>query len=457
MGLKQAKTHEIDMCNGRILPKIIIFFIPVMLSNMLQLVYNAADQLIVGKFAGSTYLAAVGSTASLTNLIVCLMIGLSVGVSSVVARHFGAGNKTSLFRAVHTSMALAVISGIVLSLIGILFCKPLLKLMDTPHNVINLSALYMRICFLGIPAVVVFNFGSAILRATGDTKRPMLFITLSGVINVVLNFILVYFFKLHVAGVAIATVISQIVSAVLTVICLIRSEESSKLITKEIRIYKAELIQIVTVGIPASIQSVSFSLSNVFIQSSVNSFGEFAMAGATAASNVDNIIYQALNALYHTSLAFSSQNYGAGKKDRILKSVGYCSFIVIVLGLALGGLCYMFGKQLLIMFVDNKEAIAYGLERIKITCLPYFTCGLMEVSSGALRGINKSAVSMVISVIGACVLRVVWIYTIFPLNRTFSTLFLTYPVTWILSGLTLYIMFFHYLKKMSETNKKQLQ
>ncbi len=451
MALKQAKTHEMDMCNGSILPKIVVFFIPVMLSNMLQLVYNAADQLVVGKFAGSTYLAAVGSTASLTNLIICLLIGLSVGSSSVVARHFGANNQKSLFRSIHTSMALSIICGVVLGIIGMVFCKPLLKLMDTPESVIDLSALYMRICFAGLPAVAVFNFGAAILRALGDTKHPTIFITLSGIINVVLNFILVYFFKLHVAGVAIATVFSQIISAALTVICLTKTDGSYKLIIKEIKLYKAELNQIVTVGIPASIQSVSFSLSNVFIQSSINSFGEYAMAGATAASNADNIIYQAVNSLYHTSLAFCGQNYGAGKKDRILKSVGYCSSIVVVLGLTVGGLCYIFGEQLLGLFVSNKEAIAYGIERLKITCLPYFTCGLMEVSSGALRGIDKSAISMIISVIGACVLRVVWIYTVFPLNRTFSTLFLAYPATWILSSIALYIMLFHYLKKMPDT------
>lgn len=447
MVLKRTKSHEIDMVNGSLLPKIIVFFIPVLLSNMLQLVYSAADMLIVGKFAGSIYLAAVGSTNSLTNLITCLMIGLAVGVSSVVARHFGAGNKSSLSRAVHTSMALAIILGILLSLTGIIFCKPLLKLMDAPDNVIGLSVLYMRICFMGVPAVVIFNFGSAILRATGDASRPMFFIILSGIINVILNFILVYFFKLHVAGVAIATMTSQIVSAVLTVICLIKSKESSKLIVKEIRIYKAELTQIVTVGIPASIQSVSFSLSNVFIQSSINSFGEFAMAGYAAATNAVNMIYQAINSLYHTSLAFCGQNYGAGKKDRIIKSVGYCSVIVTVLGLAVGGLCYIFDDQILSLFVDDKEAIAYGVECLKIICLPYFICGLMEVASGALRGIDKSAVSMLISVVGVCVLRVVWLYTIFPLNRTFTTLFIAYPVTWIIPAIALYIMFFHYLKK----------
>lgn len=456
MELKRNKTHEMDMVNGSILPKIIIFFIPVMLSNMLQLVYNAADQLVVGKFAGSTYLAAVGSTASLSNLIICLLIGLSVGSSSVVARHFGAGNKKSLFRSIHTSMALSIICGIILSLVGILFCKPLLRLMDTPENVIDLSVLYMRICFAGLPAVAVFNFGAAILRAVGDTKHPMIYITLSGIINVILNIILVVFFKLHVAGVAIATVISQVFSAVLTVICLMKSNESSKLVLKEIKIYKAELTQIVTVGIPASIQSVSFSLSNVFIQSSINSFGEFAMAGSAAAANTDNIIYQAVNSLYHTALAFCGQNFGAGKKDRILKSVGYCTSIVVVLGLAIGGLCYVFDEQLLGLFVNNKEAIAYGVERLKITCLPYFTCGLMEVGSGALRGINKSAVSMVISIMGACVLRVVWIYTIFPINRSFSTLFLAYPATWILSSIALYIVLFHYVKKIPDINKKQL-
>ena len=442
------KTHSIDMCNGPLFLKIVRFCIPVMLSNMLQLVYNAADQIIVGRFAGNTSLAAVGSTASLINLLLCALMGLTVGTSSVIARHFGANNENSLSRAVHTSMTLSIVCGIVVGISGIIFCHPILKLMNTPSNVLRLSTLYMQIYFAGIPFVAVFNFGAAILRAVGDTKRPMIYLVISGLINVVLNIIFVAVFKMDVVGVATATVISQIIAAILTLKCLILTDERYKLNLRELKCYKTELMQIIQVGLPASIQSTSFSISNVFIQSAINSFGEAAMAGCTAAANIDTLIYQAMNALYHTVLSFAGQNYGAQKKDRIVKSVLYCSGIVTVVGLILGTFCHLFGSNLLSFFAEGDEAISYGVERLKITCIPYFICGLMEVAAGGLRGINKSAISMAGSIVGACVLRIVWIYTIFAMSPSILTLFISYPVTWAMTAIFHYTMFFIFIKKM---------
>ena len=445
--LNSKKTHEVDMCNGPLFPKIFAFFIPVMLSNVLQIVYNAADQLIVGKFAGSRPLAAVGSTSSLINLITCLLIGLAVGVSSVTARHFGAGNKKSLGRATHTSVAISLIFGVAIGIFGIVFAKPLLRLMGSPDEVIGLATIYMQIYFIGLPATALFNFCSAILRAIGDTKRPMIFLIISGFLNVILNLIFVIFFKMHAAGVALATVISQVLSAYLTLRCLIKSDESYKVNLKELKIYKSEFLQIIQVGIPSSIQSTAFSLANVFIQSAVNSFGEFAMAGCAAAATIEAFVYQATNSLYHTTLSFVGQNYGANKKDRILKSVIYCTGIVTVMGLAVGVLFYVFAEPLLKMFVDTPQAIAAGIERLNLLLPAYFLCGIMEVGAGALRGMNKSVISMVGSLIGACGLRILWIFTIFAMFPTVFCLYIIFPISWIVTSVFFYGLFFHLMYK----------
>jgi len=442
------KKHEVDMCNGPLFPKIVAFFIPVMLSNVLQIVYNAADQLIVGRFAGSRALAAVGSTSSLINLLVCLLIGLSVGVSSVVARNFGAGNKRSLNRAAHTSVLVSIICGAALGIFGIFFAKPLLKLMGSPDEVINLATLYMQIFFAGLPATALFNFCSAILRAIGDTKRPMIFLIIAGILNVILNLIFVVAFKMHVAGVALATVISQALSAYLTLRCLIKTDESYKINLKELKIHKAEFLQIIQVGIPSSIQSSAFSLANVFIQSAVNSFGEFAMAGCAAAATIENFAYQTMNSLYHTSLTFTGQNYGARKIDRIVKSTLYCTGIVTVIGLFIGFLFNAFSEPLTKMFVDSPEAISISVERLNILLPTYFLCGIMEVGAGSLRGINKSGLSMIGSLVGACGLRILWIFTIFAAFPTVFMLYIAFPVSWMVTLLFFYIIFFIIIRKL---------
>ncbi|MBR3941728.1 MAG: MATE family efflux transporter [Clostridia bacterium] len=458
----QAKRHSVDMCNGPLFSKIVVFFIPVMLSNILQLVYNAADQIIVGKFAGATSLAAVGSTASLFNLITCLLIGIAVGVSSITARHFGSRNRGALTRTVHTAVATSLLFGLILGIIGFVFSKPLLTLMGTPESVLPKSTLYMQILFAGLPFLAVFNFTSAILRAIGDTKRPMIFMIIAGLMNVLLNLFFVIVFKMDVAGVALATVLSQLLSAVLTIRCLTHTEEEYKLTIKNIKIHKGEFRQIMQIGVPSGIQSAGFSLSNVFLQSAINSFGAPAMTGCTASSSVENLTYQATNAFYHTILAFVGQNYGAGQKKRIKKSVLYCLFLATGIGLAIGCLCTLFGESLLGLFIDKntdpafyKEAIAAGTERMRLVLPFYFLCGVMEVGTGALRAMNKSAISMIFSLTGACLLRVIWIYTIFAANPTIKTLFLSYPVTWITTSLFLYGAFIYYYKKLKPRNALQ--
>ncbi len=460
---RTQKQHAVDMCNGPLFTKIVAFFIPVMLSNMLQLVYNAADQMVVGKFAGATDLAAVGSTASLINLITCVLIGLAVGVSSVVARHFGSGNKGSLYRAVHTSVALSLIVGVILGIVGILFSTPLLRLMGSPDDVLPKASLYMKILFAGLPAMALFNFASAILRAIGDTKRPMIYMILSGLLNVVLNLIFVIGLNMAVSGVALATVLSQILAALLTARCLVKSKEDYKLRIKDIKVFKGEFRQIIQIGIPSSIQSAGFSLSNVFIQTAINSFGSAAMAGCTAAATIENMVYQATNSLYHTTLSFVGQNYGAGKKKRIIKSVVYCAGSAMVLGISVSALCILFSEPLLNLFLNKStdaafyaKTLASGTERLLLTLPVYFLCGVMEVATGALRAMNKSALSMVGSLLGACGLRILWIMTVFAANPTIKVLFMSYPITWTVTGVFLYGMFIFYIRKMKDADQKMV-
>lgn len=448
---QKLRSGEVDMCNGPLFSKIIVFFIPVMLSNMLQLLYNAADQVVVGQFAGSDALAAVGSTSSLFNLIVSIIIGLSVGTSSVVAIHFGAGNSNSVSRSVHTSMLLAVICGLIIGAIGFFFSRPLLILMDTQPDVLDNSVLYMQILSVGLPLVAIYNFGSAILRAIGDTKRPMYFLIISGIINIIFNLFFVIVFKMSVAGVAIATVISQAISGAMTVICLMKSKGSYKFCFSRLKLHKTESLQIIRIGIPASIQSSMFSISNMIIQTGINSINKAAVSGCTAATNIDGIIYQAMNSLYHAALSFCGQNYGAKKYGRIMKSFLYCSLIVTVVGLIVGTLAFIFDDLLLSIFIkDDPEAIAYGKERLMITCIPYFLCGLMEVSCGALRSLNHPVSSLVNSILGACVFRIIWIYTVFKASPSVYSLFWSYPLSWALTTamhVTLFLFFFFRMKK----------
>jgi len=419
------------MCNGPLLGKIIIFSIPMILSGILQLLYNAADVIVVGRFSGSTALAAVGSTGSLTSLIISLFMGLSVGTSVAVAQYYGAGDWKNVSQAVHTSIATSIISGIIVGIIGFCMAERFLILMDTPGDVLDQAALYMRIYFIGVPASMIYNFGSAILRAAGDTRRPFIFLSLSGLVNVVLNLIFVIAFKMGVAGVALATVISQIISAVLIIICLLQFNGPCRLVLKDIKIYPDKLWKIVKIGLPAGIQSSIFAISNVLIQSSVNSFGSDVMAGNSAASNIEGFIYVSMNSIYNTALTFTGQNVGAKKYDRINRILVICLLTVLSIGLGMGFIALILDEQLLGIYApNNTEVIKYGIIRLNIIARTYFLCGMMEVMVGMLRGMGKSLMPMIVSVLGVCGTRITWILLIFAQNRDLTMLYVSYPVSW---------------------------
>ena len=427
---KASKSYEMDMCNGAIFSKIVAFAVPLILSGLLQLLFNAADIIVVGRFAGSESLAAVGSTSALISLLVNVFIGLSIGANVLVAQFYGAQKQKDLEETVHTAMMLAAVGGVVLIAVGILLADPLLTLMGTPDDVLPLAALYMKIFFVGMPVTLIYNFGSAILRAVGDTKRPLYFLLLAGVINVVLNLFFVIQFHMGVAGVALATVISQCVSAALIVRCLAKTEAPYKLKKECLKFTSRKLAMIARIGLPAGLQGAIFSISNVLIQSSVNSFGSVAMAGSTASANIEGFVYTSMNAVYQTALSFTSQNYGARKFDRMTRILIYCLGLVAVVGLVMGGGSVLFGHQLLGIYSSDAEVIRYGMDRLRIICSLYFISGMMDTMVGGLRGMGCSIVPMLVSLTGACAFRVLWIFTIFSMNRTLQTLYLSYPVSW---------------------------
>lgn len=427
------KSYEIDMCNGPLLGKLLIFALPLMLSGILQLLFNAADIIVVGRFTGSHALAAVGSTSSLINLLVNLFIGFSIGANVLTAQYYGAKDQKNIHQTIHTSILISLIGGIILIAVGVLLARPLLELMATPEDVLDQATLYMKIYFCGMPATMVYNFGAAILRAIGDTRRPLYFLFTAGVLNVFLNLFFVIVFHMGVAGVALATIISQTLSAILVVRCLTNLDGICRLYLKQLKIYPEKLLRIVQIGLPAGLQGAVFSISNVLIQSSVNSFGSIAMAGNTAASNLEGFVYTSMNAVYQTALSFTSQNIGAGKYQRIGMILRRCVALVTIIGLALGGLVVLFHQPLLSIYSTDPDVISYGTVRLFIICLPYFLCGIMDTLVGMLRGMNYSILPMIASIVGVCGLRIVWIFTVFRWNHTLFTLYISYPITWALT------------------------
>lgn len=433
----KSKSYEIDMCNGRVLGKMLRFALPLMLSSVLQLLFNAADVVVVGKFAGDNSLAAVGCTGSLVNLLTNLFIGLSIGANVMAARHYGAKQDEELSKTVHTAMVVAAAAGAILTVVGMTFTEGILRLMSTPEPVLPLAALYLRIYFGGMLANMIYNFGSALLRAVGDTRRPMYYLTIAGVVNVILNLIFVIVFKLDVAGVAIATVISQCISAALVVRCLIREKGAIHLSMNKLGIDRREFLQILRIGVPAGLQGCIFSLSNVVIQSSVNTFGEIVVSGTSAASNLEGFVYVAMNSFYQATLSFMSQNFGAGRYDRIKKVAWSGVICVTLVGLLLSHLEIGFGRQLLSIYTSSPAVIEAGMTRLKINNTLYFTCGLMDVLVGMMRGIGYSVLPMIVSLVGACGTRLIWIATVFQIERfhKVETVFYSYPISWILTAL----------------------
>lgn len=432
------KARNKDMVTGPLFSNIILYTIPIILTSILQLLFNAADLVVVGQFCGSISVGAVGATGPITNLLVNFFIGLSVGVGVIVAHGLGSHSDETVHNTVHTSIPVALVSGVLLTVIGVLFSESFLRMMGTPDNVLKLSTIYMQIYFAGITFTMVYNFCASILRAAGDTKSPLIFLTISGVINVILNIFFVRTLHMNVAGVALATTISQGISAVLVVIALMKRNDVCKLELKKMRFHMGQFGKILRIGLPAGIQSSLFSISNVIIQSSVNSFGDVFMSGSAAAANIEGFIYVALNAFHQTAVNFIGQNVGAGQYKRVAKICKICLACVTVVGIVLSALVYLLGPELLAIYItDSQEAIAYGMVRLTYIGLPYFLCGLMDVSTGALRGMGESVAPMLISILGVCGIRIGWICTIFQVSQfhTPQWLFLSYTVSWTITFL----------------------
>lgn len=434
-------SRTMDMTQGRLLTQVLVFALPIMLSGILQLLFNAADTIVVGRFAGNEALAAVGSVGSLNNMIISLFIGLSVGANVLVARYTGSRNDRAVSDTVHTSVLLSLLGGVLLMIIGVALARPLLELMGSPEDVIGLAVLYVRIIFLGMPVQMLYNFCAAILRAVGDTQRPLYYLTIAGVVNVLLNLVFVILLHLSVAGVALATIISQAISALLVTRALLNMEGPTRLFLNRLRIHPGKLREIIRIGLPAGIQSSVFSLSNVVIQSSVNSFGSVVIAGNAASSNIGNFVYQAMNTYQQAITCFAGQNIGARKPRRIVSAMKVCMFWAVSFGLVLGLLSCVFGPQLLSLFSADPAVIAAGMERQVIVCAPYFLCGMMDVMTGALRGIGYSLLPMIVSILGACAFRLFWVFTVFAAYPTLPCLVLSYPVSWLLTFSVLLVIF----------------
>lgn len=424
------------MLEGPLFPHIIRYTIPIILTSLLQLLFNAADLVVVGQFCGSVSVAAVGATGSLTNLMVNFFIGLSVGAGVSVAHALGSREDVVVHRTIHTALPTALCSGVILTVVGVSFSETFLRLMGTPENVLPLSAVYMKIYFCGITFTMVYNYCAAILRAAGDTQSPLVFLTFAGIVNVILNLVFVIQFHMNVAGVALATTISQGISAVLVVLTLMRRKDACKLELRKMRIYAPQLAKMLRIGLPAGIQSSLFSISNVIIQSSINSFGDVMMSGNAAAGNIEGFVYVCLNAFHQTAVNFIGQNAGAKQYQRVYRTLWICLGCATVMGLLVGTLAWAAGPELLSIYItDSQEAIAYGEVRLAYVCLPYCICGLMDVSTGALRGLGASLFPMAISILGVCVFRIVWVYTIFriPQFHTPECLYISYPISWLIT------------------------
>lgn len=442
------KSYQKSMLHGPLFLNIVTYTVPIILTSLLQLLFNAADLVVVGRFCGSVSVAAVGATGAITNLIVNLFMGLSIGAGVSAAHAIGSSDDTALHRTVHTAVPAALISGVILTAVGVAFSETFLVWMGTPEEVLPLSAVYMRIYFAGMTFNMVYNFCAAILRAAGDTRSPLIFLTIAGVINVILNVLFVWGFHMNVAGVALATTISQGISAVLVVITLMRRTDGCKLHLKKMRFYKAQLLKIVSQGLPAGIQGSLFSISNVVIQSSANSFGDVFLSGVSAAGNIEGFAYACMNAFHQTALNFAGQNVGAGQYKRVNRIAGMCLACVAVVGIVTGGTIYLFGPQLLSIYItDSAEAIAWGTQRFGYVALPYFLLGMSDVITGVLRGLGESVSPMLISILGICGLRIGWIYTIFqiPQYHTPACLYISYPLSWavtLIAQLILYIILY---------------
>lgn len=449
---KRINKYEMDMCSGSILKKMLLFTLPLMCSSILQLLFNAADIIVVGNFAGDNALAAVGSNTALINLLTNFFLGFSIGANVLVARYYGAKQEKELKETIHTAMMFSIYSGIFLTAVGCIGAKQILIWMETPEDVLPLATVYLRIYFIGMTATMLYNFGSAILRAVGDTKRPLYYLSFAGMINVVLNLIFVIIFKMSVAGVGLATVISECISAFLVVRCMRKSQGSIRLEWKSLRIYPQKFLKILQIGLPASFQGMLFSISNVIIQTSVNSFGAVVVAGNSAAANIEGFVYVSMNAFHQAAISFTSQNIGAAKYERVNKILYRAEMCVIVVGLVMGNLAVFFGYPLLSMYTSSRVVMEAGMKRLEVISRTYALCGMMDVMVGSLRGLGYSVMPMLVSLVGACGLRLLWIFTFFqqePFHTT-TSLYMTYPVSWTITFLAHVICFIIVRRKLAK-------
>ena len=445
--MANSRVRDRDMCSGPIFKKIVLFSLPIMAMNILQLLFNAADMIVVGRFSGKEALAAVGSTAALINLIINTFMGLSVGTSVAVAQDYGAGDWKGVHRCVHTSIMISLLGGVGVTVIGLVFCSPMLRLMGTPGDIIDLAKLYMMLYFIGVPANMVYNFAAAVLRAVGDSRHPMYYLIISGFVNVILNLIFVIPLKMSVAGVALATVLSQYLSVVLILICLIKSHDVISLSIRDLGIDKEKLKVIVKIGLPAGLQSALFSVSNILIQTAVNSFGSALVAGNSAAGNIEGFLGTTMNAYYNAAITFAGQNMGAKEYDRIDRIAGICTLLIFFTWIALGSLILIFGRTLLRIYTDDAHVIDLGMIRMKVMVYGFLSCGIMNVFPGLTRGMGFSILPMVCTLVGACLMRIVWLATFFTWYHTVFMLFMCYPVTWTLAGIGQVVSFFYARKK----------
>ena len=434
MSADVRQRARMNMTSGPMLGNIFLFALPLAASGVLQLLFNAADQVVVGRFAGAAALAAVGSNAAIINMLVNFFIGFSVGANVATSRYYGSRDYDGVQKAVHTAMLLSVICGSVLAVVGILAARPLLVAMSTPADVLDMAVLYLRIYFGGMPITMIYNFGAALLRSVGDTRRPLYCLAVSGVINVVLNLVFVILFQMSVAGVALATIISQTVSALMVTVLLMKEEGSLRLDLRHLGFHKGTLVQILKIGLPAGLQSTLFSLSNVVIQSAVNSFGSTIVAGNSAAANIEGFIYTGMNAFAQAAVTFTSQNVGARRYDNLDRVMRNCLLCAVVVGIVLGGGAYLAGEGLLHFYSTDETVVAAGLARMKVICTSYFLCGIMDTLASCLRGRGYSVLPMIVSLVGSCLLRLVWIATIFQLFRSTTTLYISYPISWLLTA-----------------------
>lgn len=457
-GEKMSETtkKQIDMINGPLFGKLVVFVIPLMLSGILQLLFNAADVIVVGQFAddGGTSLAAVSANGPLINLIVNLFIGLSVGANVVMARSIGARNAEKAEKVVHTSITISLIGGVIVALIGVFFAEPLLKLMKVDPEVLPKATIYVRIYLLGAPVGLLYNFGASILRAKGDTKRPLVVLIISGVINVGFNLIFVILLDMDAAGVALATTISQAFSAGAVVFFLMREKDYCKLSIKRLRI-TSEIKEIARVGVPAGVYGSFFSISNIVMQTAINSFGKVVTAGSSTAGNLEGFVYTSMNAVYNAAITFTGQNCGAKKYARVKTIVWQCVLITATIGLVMGGLMALLAPFFASLYTSDPKIIAVAVERLHSIMPIYFLCGTMEVFVGVLRGMGYSMVPMIVSFMGACVFRVVWVYTVFDYFHTLPVLYLSYPISWIVTALANAIILIFAYRRTVKRDKRE--